>query len=473
MKQIRKTKIVCTMGPAVTNLPALKEMMLRGMNCARLNFSHGDHEEHLGRANMVKQLREELGIHVALMLDTKGPEIRTKGLESGKVDLETGANFTLHCAEYPGDQNGVSVTHEPLCREVTPGVRILVDDGLIELLVREIDGEKIHCTVVNGGQLGSKKSINLPSVNINLPAITEQDEGDIIFACKQDFDFVAASFVRKASDVLAIRRVLEANGGSDIKIISKIENQEGVNNALEIIEASDGIMVARGDLGVEIPAEEVPIVQKMLISECVRRGKPVITATQMLDSMIRNPRPTRAEVSDVANAVFDGTSCVMLSGETANGKYPLEALSTMVKIVERADHARANAFANGIVREGEVSIPDAVTQATCATAASICASSIITVTSSGHTARMISRFRPECPIVAVTPVPKVMRQLAVSWGVVACLGADLKSTDELFELGIQKAKEIGMVEDGDRVVITAGVPVGQPGTTNLLKAWKV
>ncbi|MCL2842314.1 MAG: pyruvate kinase [Oscillospiraceae bacterium] len=473
MKQARRTKIVCTIGPAVSNPAALKEMMQRGMNCARLNFSHGDHEEHLGRVTMLKAIREELGLHVALMLDTKGPEIRTKGLEAGKVDLVTGESFTLYCNEFPGDQTGVSVTYENLSREVVPGTRILIDDGLIELLVREIAGEKIHCVVVNGGQLGSKKSINLPDVSINLPAITEQDEGDIIFACKNDFDFVAASFVRKASDVEAIRRVLKGNGGEDIKIISKIENQEGVNNAIEIIEASDGIMVARGDLGVEIPAEEVPIVQKMLIAECVRRGKPVITATQMLDSMIKNPRPTRAEVSDVANAVFDGTSCVMLSGETANGKYPLEALSTMARIAERADRERICYIDNASICDGGQVAQDTVSYATFTTANSVGAKAIITVTSTGITTRMASRFRPDCPIVAVTANPKVMRQLAISWGVVACLGDTADSTDKLFEEGVEKAVEMGIVQAGDQVVITAGLPVGEAKTTNVLKVHTV
>ena len=475
MKYPRKTKIVCTLGPAVSDRATLRELMLKGMNCARLNFSHGSHPEHLERANLVKELRAELGLHVALMLDTKGPEIRTKTFADCKeVELEKGESFTLYCKEQPGSLSGVSVTYSNLCREISSGTRILIDDGLIELLVLEIVDEEIRCVIVNGGTLGSNKSINLPDSSINLPSITERDESDIAFAARHDFDFIAASFVRKASDVETIRRVLKENGGSDIRIISKIENQEGVNNIDEITEASDGIMVARGDLGVEIPAEEVPLAQKILIEKCVRRGKPVITATQMLDSMIRNPRPTRAEVNDVANAVFDGTSCVMLSGETANGKYPLDAISTMARIVERAERAKDYAYKPSYTStdEGEVTIADSITHASCTTAAILDAKAIITVTTSGETARLTSRFRPDCPIVAVTPIEKIVRQLAVSWGVVPCIGKNAETADELFELGIEKAKEIGMVEPGELVVITSGVPTGVIGTTNLLKVQK-
>ncbi|MCL2569271.1 MAG: pyruvate kinase [Oscillospiraceae bacterium] len=469
----RKTKIVCTLGPAVSDRDTLRDLMLTGMNCARLNFSHGSHEEHLVRANMVKELSRELGIHVALMLDTKGPEIRTKTSPDGKLELEKGETFTLYCTEKEGSLRGVSITYPNLCKEVSVGTKILLDDGLIELQVYEVAGTDIHCTILNGGALGNNKSMNLPDVSIQLPAITERDEKDLIFACQHDFDFIAASFVRKAEDVEIIRRVLDENGGTDIRIISKIENQEGVNNAAEIIEASNGIMVARGDLGVEIPAEEVPLVQKMLITECVRRGKPVITATQMLDSMIRNPRPTRAEVSDVANAVFDGTSCVMLSGETANGKYPVEALSTMVRIVERADRAQAYTPTYKSAKDGEMTITDAISHSTCSTAANLNAKAILSVTKSGYTARMISRFRPTCPIIAVTPVEKVKRQLAISWGITPCYGPDVETTDALFDLAIEKAQEIGMVEKGDTVVITAGVPIGVSGTTNLIKAQKI
>ena len=473
LKQPRKTKIVCTLGPAVSDRETLREMMRKGMSCARLNFSHGDHAEHLERVEMVKELRDELELLVALMMDTKGPEIRTKTFPEGKIQMEQGAKFSLHCNEVEGSDRGVSVTYTNLCREVVPGTHILIDDGLIELVVLEIKDEEIICTILNGGLLGNNKSINLPGTNIALPSLTERDEQDIIFAAQHDFDYIAASFVRKAEDVTAIRRVLKACGGEDIRIISKIENQEGVNNIDEILEVSDGIMVARGDLGVEIPAEEVPIIQKMLIAECVRRGKPVITATQMLDSMIRNPRPTRAEVNDVANAVFDGTSCVMLSGETASGKYPLESLATMARIVERADRAKAYAPTYKSARDGVTTISDAISLAACNTAVELKAQALVCVTASGTTARMISRFRPTCPIVAVTPDEKVMRQLAISWGVTPCHGKDVESTDELFEIGVEKAKETGLVEDDDLIVITAGVPIGVKGTTNLIKAQRV
>ena len=469
----RKTKIVCTLGPAVNDRATLRELMLRGLNCARLNFSHGNHAEHLERVTMIKELREELGLQVALMLDTKGPEIRTKTSTSGSLDLEKGANFTLYCTEKEGTIEGVSITYPNLCHEIGQGAKILIDDGLIELLVLDIADEEIRCVVVNGGNLGNNKSINLPGQSINLPSMTKRDEEDIIFGAQNDFDFIAASFVRKASDVEAIRRILAAHGGEDIHIISKIENQEGVTNAVEIIEASDGIMVARGDLGVEIPAEEVPMVQKMLIEECVRRGKPVITATQMLDSMIRNPRPTRAEVSDVANAVFDGTSCVMLSGETANGKYPLEALSTMVRIVERADRENIQATSFRSVTEDGVTISDAITYASYASAESLQARAIISVSSKGLTPRRISRFRPHCPIIAVSPNAKTLRQLAISWGVVSLYGKEVSSTDELFTLAVQRAKEESLVDAGDCVVITAGVPIGISGTTNLIKVQQV
>ena len=472
LKTPRKTKIVCTLGPTASDRATIREMMRKGMNCARLNFSHGDHAEHLERANLVKELRAELGLQVALMMDSKGPEIRTRTFPDGAVELEKGGKFTLYCDDTEGSAAGVGINYPNLSREILPGTRILLDDGLIELLALEIQNDEIRCVILNGGTLGNNKSINLPDVSINLPSLTERDERDIEFAAAHDFDFIAASFVRKAGDVEAIRRVLKRCGGSDIRIIAKIENQEGVNNADEIIEASDGIMVARGDLGVEIAAEEVPLIQKMLIQKSVKMGRPVITATQMLDSMIRNPRPTRAEVNDVANAVFDGTSCVMLSGETASGKFPLESLSTMVRIVERAEKARAYNPLYKSAKEGEVTISDAVTHATCSMAESLGAQAIVSVTTTGTTARMISRFRPNCPIVAVTPVEKVMRQLAISWGVVPCYGKSVESTDELFAVGIEKAKEVGLVEEDDLVVITAGVPIGVEGTTNLIKAQK-
>lgn len=471
-KNPRKTKIICTLGPSTTDKAVIRELMLKGMNAARFNFSHGTHETHLAQLNLVKEVREELGLPIATILDTSGPEIRTKSFPGGAITLNKGDTFSLWCDEIEGSDKAVSITYPNLYLELSPGARILIDDGLIELLALEIIGKEIRCVVLNGGPVGNNKSINLPDCQIDLPSLTERDERDLAFAAEHDFDFIAASFVRKGADVQAIRRVLNKYGSEDIRIIAKIENREGVNNADEIVAASDGIMVARGDLGVEIPAEEVPIIQKRLIAKCVMAGKPVITATQMLDSMIRNPRPTRAEVNDVANAVFDGTSCVMLSGETASGKYPIDALSTMAKIALTAENAEdyRPAFA---AQPAESDISGAISHACCTTAQDLGASAIISVTKSGHTARFISRFRPRCPIAAVTPTPKVVRQLSISWGVVPCFGEDVKSTDELFEIGVREAREAGLVEDGDMVVITAGVPTGISGTTNLIKAQRI
>ena len=468
---MRKTKIICTLGPAVDNEEMLKALILGGMNCARFNFSHGSHEEQLARLNMLKHVRDTLGYPVATMLDTKGPEIRIKTFANGPVTLEKGGKFTLDTEEVVGDATQVSVTYQNLHKEVEPGCRILVDDGLIELKVEQVDGHRILCEVENGGPLSNNKSINIPDVHIQLPSLTEKDREDLKFGAENDFDFVAASFVRKASDIRDIRECLHQYGGDDIRIIAKIENREGVDNLLDIIEVADGVMVARGDLGVEIPAHEVPILQKKMIKATIREGKPVITATQMLDSMIRNPRPTRAEVSDVANAVFDGTSCVMLSGETASGKYPVEALQTMVDTVTAAEGAIDYW---GRFRERktvpESTINDAITHTCCLTAMDLEANAILTATNSGHTARMISRYRPPCPIVAMCQTEKVRRQLAISWGVKPCLSGTVDSTDRLFSLCVECARKEGMVKPGDTVVITAGVPIGKSGSTNLIKA---
>ena len=468
---MRKTKIICTMGPAVDNEEMLRSLMLSGMNAARFNFSHGTHESHLALLNKVKHVRDDLGAAVATILDTKGPEIRIKTFEDGPVTLAEGADFTLTTRDVPGDCTIVSVTYADLHKELSPGCRVLIDDGLIELEVREISGQDILCTVKCGGPLSSNKSINIPDVHIHLPSLTEKDRDDLRFAVEQDFDFVAASFVRKASDVEDIRACLREYGGEHVRIISKIENREGVDNLEEIIAASDGLMVARGDLGVEIPAYEVPVLQKKMIKLTSMAGKPVITATQMLDSMIRNPRPTRAEVSDVANAVFDGTSCVMLSGETASGKYPLEAVETMVNTINAAELAtdywgrfRKFEFLTGR------SINDAITHACCQTAMDLEADSILTPTQSGHTARMISRFRPACPIVAFTTTERARRQLAISWGVTPLLAGYVDSTDRLFSMCVQSALKEGAVESGQMVVITAGIPIGRSGSTNLIKA---
>ncbi len=468
---MRKTKIICTMGPAVDNEEHLRALVLAGMDAARFNFSHGTHESHLATLVKVKRVRDELGAAVATILDTKGPEIRVKSFESGPVTLVEGDKFTLTTSEVPGTSERVSVTYSNLHNELRPGCRVLIDDGLIELQVSEIRGQDIECTVVCGGELSSNKSINIPDVHIQLPSLTEKDREDLRFAVEQDFDFVAASFVRKASDVEDIRACLHEYGGDHIRIISKIENREGVDNLEEIIAASDGLMVARGDLGVEIPAHEVPILQKRMISETRMAGKPVITATQMLDSMIRNPRPTRAEVSDVANAVFDGTSCVMLSGETASGKYPLEAVATMVDTIKAAEQATDywGRFRKVEFTPGR-SINDAVTHSCCLTAMDLEADAILTPTQTGHTARMISRFRPACPIVAFTTTERARRQLAISWGVKPVLAGYVDSTDRLFSMCVQSALKEGLVESGQMVVITAGIPIGHSGSTNLIKA---
>ena len=469
----RKTKIICTLGPAVDSEEMLRKLVLAGMNCARFNFSHGTHEGHLATYNRLCRVRDELGRPVAALLDTKGPEIRIRSFQNGSITLAEGESFTLSTQDREGDESGVSVTYENLHSEVHPGTRILIDDGLVELRVEAIEGQDIHCTVVTGGPLSNNKSINIPDTKIQLPALTEKDRADLRFAAEHDFDFVAASFVRKAQDVLDIREELNKWGGEEVRIIAKIENREGVDNFDEILSAADGAMVARGDLGVEIPAYEVPIIQKEMISKSSAAGKNVVTATQMLDSMIRNPRPTRAEVSDVANAVFDGTSCVMLSGETASGKHPIEALETMVRTVEAAE-AAINYWKRfrrmGYRCDDPHSINEAISHTCCTTAMDLDATAILAATTSGHTARVISRFRPACPIVALTTSEKIRRQLAISWGVQPLLYGQVDSTDRLFSLCVDTARKEGMAAPGDTVVITAGVPLSARGTTNLIKA---
>ena len=472
MSDMRKTKIICTLGPAVDSEEMIRKLILAGMNAARFNFSHGTHESHLAQLTKLKRVRDDLGIPVAAILDTKGPEIRIKTFKDGRIELKKDDIFTLTTAECEGTAERVSVTYANLHNEVAPGNHILVDDGLIDLLVQEIKGQEVVCVVENGGPLSNNKSINIPNVHILLPSLTEKDKEDLKFAAENDFDFIAASFVRKASDVEDIRACLHEYGGDNIRIISKIENREGVDNLEEIIAASDGVMVARGDLGVEIPAQEVPILQKKMIKATTMAGKPVITATQMLDSMIRNPRPTRAEVSDVANAVFDGTSCVMLSGETASGKYPIEAVEAMVSTVKAAESAINywGRFREHSLEPGVSTINDAITHTCCMTAMDLNATAILAPTESGYTAKVISRFRPACPIVAVCQNEKVRRQLAISWGVHSYLTGFVDSTDRLFSMSVEVARKEGAVKCGDTVVITAGVPIGKSGTTNLIKA---
>ena len=468
---MRKTKIICTLGPAVDSEDMIRTLIRSGMDAARFNFSHGSHPEHLERLSLLKAVRDAMGRPVATILDTKGPEIRIRSFDTKSIALEAGDTFTLTTREEVGDQTHVSVTYPKLHQEVAPGQEILIDDGLVAIRVEEIRGEDIVCTVENGGTLSANKSINIPGVHIHLPALTEKDVADIRFGVENDFDFIAASFVRQASDVEAVRQVLQDCGGESVKIIAKIENQEGVDNIDEILAAADGIMVARGDLGVEIPAAKVPILQKKIIRKGLQAGKPVITATQMLDSMMRNPRPTRAEVSDVANAVFDGTSCVMLSGETAGGKYPVEALTAMTGIVEEAEASID--YWRHFQKQRVVpasNINDAITHTCCLTAKDLDAKAILAATNSGRTARMICRFRPSCPVAALTMHEKVRRQLNICWGVIPFLTGEVNSTDRIFSLSAEVALKERLVQAGDTVVITAGVPLGKSGSTNLIKA---
>ena len=469
LKSAKKTKIVCTLGPASQSEEVLTKLIENGLNVCRFNFSHGSHEEHKERMDMVKKVRGELKKPVAILLDTKGPEIRTGNFADPEVFLEEGSKFTITMSDVVGTKEICTVSYKGLADDVVKGDLILIDDGLVGLRVEEVNGEDIHCVVENSGIVKNHKGVNVPGVKINLPALTPKDISDIEFGITQDIDFIAASFVRKASDVLAIREVLENNNATDIKIISKIENQEGVDNLEEILQVSDGLMVARGDLGVEIPTEEMPIVQKEMIKKCNELGKPVITATQMLDSMIRNPRPTRAEVTDVANAIYDGTDAIMLSGETAAGKYPVEAVKTMATIAKRIEETLD--YDNILRSKGlnNTNVTDAISYATCTTAKSLNASGIVTSTSSGHTARMVSKFRPNTPIIAATPNEKTSRQLSLSWGVYTVNCQQAGNTDDLIDNSIEASKNEGFIHDGELVVITAGVPTGVSGTTNLIK----
>ena len=469
---LRKTKIICTLGPAVDSEELIVALIKGGMNGARFNFSHGSHPEHLERLNRLKAVRDRMGSPIATILDTKGPEIRIKSFEAKTVDLTAGETFTLTVEDVPGTASRVSVTYPRLHEEVSPGQEILIDDGLVAIRVQEIRGSDIVCQVENGGTLSANKSINIPGAHIQLPALTEKDVADIRFGVENDFDFIAASFVRRAADVEAVREVLHQCGGDNVKIIAKIENQEGIDNLDGILAAADGVMVARGDLGVEIPAAKVPALQKQMIRKGLQAGKPVITATQMLDSMMRNPRPTRAEVSDVANAVYDGTSCVMLSGETAGGKYPVEALAAMLEIVTEAEASIDywKRFQKQLVVTTSNNINDAITHTCCLTARDLNATAILAASSSGRTARMICRFRPACPVAALTMQEKTRRQLSICWGVIPFLTGEVNSTDRIFSLTTEVAMKEGLVQPGDTVVITAGVPLGKSGSTNLIKA---
>ncbi len=466
---MRHTKIVCTIGPASESLEVLQAIIEAGMDVARLNFSHGTHEEHRRRIEGIRQAAAAVGKTVAILLDTRGPEIRVGKMEGGRVTLTEGAEVVLTTQELLGTPQRISVNYLGLPREVKAGDRVLIDDGLIELVVLAVEGEDIRCRVVNGGEVSDRKGVNVPGVEVALPAVTDQDLEDILFGIAMKVDFIAASFIRRPEDVLAIRRILEEHG-ADIHIIAKIENQSGVKNAEDILKVADGIMVARGDLGVEIPVEEVPLVQKDLINLCNMAGKPVITATQMLDSMMRNPRPTRAEASDVANAIMDGTDAIMLSGETAAGRFPVEAVRTMARLAERTEQALD--FPTMLRQRGKAfqrTVTDAISHATCTIALDLQAEAIITPTTSGSTARMVSKYRPACPVVAASPNADVLRKLSLVWGVIPVLVPITTGTDQMISAGVAAALEAGVINSGDLTVITAGVPVGVPGTTNLIK----
>lgn len=477
----RKTKIICTLGPAVDNEDVMRALIQEGMNVARFNFSHGPHDEQMGRLKMLRKLRTELGKPVAALLDTKGPEIRLGQFEKGKTELKTGRGFTLTTDDITGTDDRVSITYKNLWNDVKPGDHILIDDGLVGLEVIEIrpvanpvnkaiNPMDIVCRVLNDGVISDRKGVNVPNVDLTMPFISEKDYGDICFAVDNDYDFIAASFVRTAEDVMEIRKILAEKGGEDIKIISKIENMQGVRNIDEIIRVSDGIMVARGDMGVEIPLEDVPVMQKMIIKKVCDAGKIVITATQMLDSMMKHPRPTRAEATDVANAIYDGTSAIMLSGETAAGMYPIEAVKTMVRIATRTEQD-INYFQRFRQRRAMCNpdVTSAISHATCTMAGDLSAAAIVTVTKSGRTARMISKYRPNCTIVGECLTEKVCRQLNLEWGVEPVLIAEEKNADMLFEKAVDVAEATGFVSKGDIVVLTGGVPLGVSGTTNLIK----
>lgn len=472
-EKIRRTKIICTIGPASEELAVLEQLLREGMNVARLNFSHGTHEEHKIRIDSIRKSSELLGIPIAIMLDTKGPEIRIGLLENGKVLLKEGDSLTLTTEEILGTREKIFVNYSGLPKDVQEGTTILLDDGLISLKVERVAGHDIHCIIENGGELTNRKKLNIPNASINLPGLTDRDLADIEFGIAEGVDFIAASFIRSALDVLAIRRILEERN-SAIDIISKIENRQGVDNIDEILKVSDGIMVARGDLGVEIPAEEVPIVQKMLIDKCNLAGKPVITATQMLESMTKNPRPTRAEASDVANAIYDGSDAIMLSGETASGRYPVEAVKTMARIALKIEESlNWAAMSKNRATTVKRSTTEAISHATSATALSLGAAAIITSTKSGSTAKMVSKYRPQAPIIAVTPDESVARKLLLVWGVQTLISPESGSTDDLIETAVNTSLQAGFIKNGDLVVITAGVPVGIPGSTNLIKVHTV
>ncbi|MCR5100321.1 MAG: pyruvate kinase [Butyrivibrio sp.] len=470
---MRNTKIICTIGPASEDEKTLREIMLAGMDVARFNFSHGSHQEHKRKFERIRKIREELELPIAIMLDTKGPEIRLKDFENGKELLEKGQEFVLTTEDIKGTKDRVSITYKNLPNDCKSGMKILLDDGLIELEVNEVTDKEIKCTVLNGGPISDKKGVNVPGAELTMPYLSEQDTSDILFGCEMGFDFIAASFTRTKEDVLDIKKILEEKK-SPMKIIAKIESTQAVNNLDEILEVSDGIMVARGDLGVEVPFEEVPILQKMMIKKAEEQGKIVITATQMLDSMIHHPRPTRAEATDVANAIYDGTTAIMLSGETASGDYPVEAVKTMVRIAERTE---ADIDYVGRLKKRKVNVQEnittAISHATCTIASEVNANAIVTVTMSGFTARMAAKYKPNCMIICCAINPTICRQANLLWGVKPVHIRQEDTADELFREAINSAKREGLIKVGDRVVITAGVPLGLPGRTNMIRVEEV
>lgn len=471
---MRKTKIVCTLGPATDEGDVLEQLVKNGMDVARFNFSHGSYEEHGKRFEEVVRLRKKYGKHIATLLDTKGPEIRLKDFRDGKVELKKDQLFTLTTTEVEGTKDKVSITYTDLPQDLKVGDRVLIDDGLIGMRVEELTDTDIVCRVLNDGAVSNKKGVNVPDTFLSMPYVSSKDRADIVFGIEKGFDFIAASFVRTADDVLEVRKILEQNQCNSINIISKIENTQGVENIDDIIRVSDAIMVARGDMGVEIPLEDVPVIQKKIIKKVYRAGKQVITATQMLDSMMKNPRPTRAEATDVANAIYDGTSAIMLSGETAAGKYPVESVQTMVKIAKRTEgdiDYKKRFLLQEMKSPGDVT--EAISHACCMTAHDLNASGIIAVTKSGKTARGVSKFRPDCPILGCSTFSKVCRQLNLCWGVHPVLVDEKQETFELFEHAIERGKECGYLKDSDIVVITAGLPLGKSGTTNMLKVQKI
>lgn len=467
---MRKTKIICTLGPATDDERVLRDIILAGMDVARINFSHQDHATHQTRVAAIKKLREELGRPIALLADTKGPEVRLGKFAQNKVELQEGQPFILTTDPVMGDEKQAQVSFKGLPADVSRGTKILIDDGLIEMRVESVTNTEIHCTVLNGETISSNKGINVPGVPLSIPYISSQDRSDIRFAVENEFDFIAASFTRSAADIMLIRDELARLGNSSIRIVAKIEDSQGVANIDQILDVADGIMVARGDMGVEIALEEIPVIQKMLIKKSYNAGKQVITATQMLESMIKNPRPTRAETTDVANAIFDGTSAIMLSGETAAGNHPVMAVKTMAKIASRTETA-INYAKRFYTREPQEApnITNAISHATCTTALDLGAAAIITVTKSGTTARMISKYRPSCPIIGCAMEEQIRRQMNLSWGVTPLLVEEQQSTDDLFTSAVEVAVKAGLIFEGDLVVITAGVPLGISGTTNLLK----